>query len=124
MANLKEVRDRIESVKNTQQITKAMKMVAASKLRRAQDAIVQMRPYANKLNEMLRNILSNLEGGADTSFGEERNVERACVVVVTSNKGVCGAFNSNIIKTAAALVDGKYADVRAKGNLTILAVGK
>ena len=124
MANLKEVRDRIQSVKNTQQITKAMKMVAASKLRRAQDAIVQMRPYANKLNEMLRNILSNLEGGANTSFGEERPVEKACVVVVTSSKGLCGAFNSNIIKQAIAIINGQYADVRAKGNLTILCVGK
>jgi len=83
MANLKEVRDRIKSVKNTQQITKAMKMVAASKLRRAQMAITQMRPYANKLNSMLKNILSNLEGDANTSFGDERAIENACVVVVT-----------------------------------------
>ena len=124
MANLKEVRDRIESVKNTQQITKAMKMVAASKLRRAQDAIVQMRPYANKLDQMLRNILSNLEGDVNTTFGEERVVEKACVVVVTSNKGLCGAFNSNIIKKAVALINGKYANVRANGHLTILCVGK
>ena len=93
-ANLKEVRERIKSVMNTQQITKAMKMVSASKLRRAQTAIQQLRPYADKLNAMLRNILSNLEGDASTTYGQERPVERACIVVVTSNRGLCGAFNS------------------------------
>ena len=118
MANLKEVRDRIVSVKNTQQITKAMKMVSAAKLRRAQDAITQMRPYANKLDSMLRNILSNLEGDAGTVFGQERPVERACIVVVTSNRGLCGAFNTNVIKAALAAMEGKFADVHARGNLT------
>jgi len=124
MANLKEVRDRIKSVKNTQQITKAMKMVAASKLRRAQMAITQMRPYANKLNEMLVNILSNLEGDANTAFGKERAVEKVCMVVVTSNKGLCGAFNNNVIKAAVAKIDDKYNGVRKAGNLTILPIGK
>lgn len=124
MANLKIVRDRIKSVGNTQQITKAMKMVSAAKLRRAQTAIQQMRPYANKLNEMLRNILSNLSGEANTSFGTARPVEKVCVVVVTSNRGLCGAFNSNVIKSAIATIEGKYADVRQNGNLTILPIGK
>ena len=124
MANLKEVRDRIVSVQNTQQITKAMKMVSAAKLRRAQDAITQMRPYANKLDSMLRNILSNLEGDAGTVFGQERVVERACIVVVTSNRGLCGAFNTNVIKAALAAMNGKFADVHARGNLTMLFVGK
>ena len=124
MANLKAVRDRIKSVGNTQQITKAMKMVSASKLRRAQTAIQQMRPYANKLNEMLRNILSNLGEGANTSFGTERPVKNACVVVVTSNRGLCGAFNSNVIKSAIADIEAKYADVREAGKLTILPIGK
>ncbi len=124
MANLKAVRDRIKSVGNTQQITKAMKMVSAAKLRRAQTAIQQMRPYANKLNEMLRNILSNLGGAASTSFGTERPVKKACVVVVTSNRGLCGAFNSNVIKSAVATISSKYADVREEGNLTILCIGK
>ena len=82
MANLKEVRERIKSVNNTQQITKAMKMVSAAKLRKAQQAIVQMRPYANKQGEMLSNILSNLGGGGTTSFGVERRVKNACIVVV------------------------------------------
>ena len=124
MANLKAVRDRIKTVSNTQQITKAMKMVSAAKLRRAQTAIQQMRPYANKLNDMLRNILSNLGGQADTSFGKERPVQKACVVVVTSNRGLCGAFNSNVIKSAIAMIDEKYAEVRKEGNLTILPIGK
>jgi len=124
MSNLKEVRDRIKSVQNTQQITKAMKMVSAAKFRRAQDSILQMRPYAEKLNEMLRNILSNLEGDASTSFGEERPIEKACIVVVTSNRGLCGAFNSNIIKAAIKAIDGKYSQVRANGKLSMLFIGK
>jgi F-type H+-transporting ATPase subunit gamma len=123
-ANLKEVRERIRSIQNTQQITKAMKMVSAAKLRRAQQAILQMRPYADKLNQMLRNILSNLEGDAETTFGKERPVEKACIVVVTSNRGLCGPFNSNVIKVALRAIEGKYADVRAKGNLSVLFVGK
>ncbi|HHH49682.1 MAG TPA: F0F1 ATP synthase subunit gamma, partial [Saprospiraceae bacterium] len=80
-ANLKEVRDRIKSVKSTQQITKAMKMVSASKLRRAQDAITKLRPYSNKLNEMLTNILSSLEGDANTSFGKERPIKKVAMVI-------------------------------------------
>ena len=123
-ANLKEVRDRIKSVKNTQQITKAMKMVSAAKLRRAQQAIVQMRPYADKLQAMLTNILSNLEGDASTVYGQERVVEKACLVVVTSNRGLCGAFNTNIIKAAEATILEKYSDIAKNGNLTILPIGK
>ena len=123
-ANLKEVRERIRSVKSTQQITKAMKMVSAAKLRRATDAIVQMRPYADKLNDMLRNILSNIEGGASTSYGTERVIEGAAIVVVTSNRGLCGAFNSNIIKAAVAIIDEKYSAQRAAGRLTIVCIGK
>ena len=124
MANLKAVRERISSVQNTQQITKAMKVVSAAKLRKAQQAIQQMRPYANKLNEMLRNILSNLGGEANTSFGLERPVKKACIVVVTSNRGLCGAFNTNVIKSAIATIETKYADVLRDGNLTILPIGK
>lgn len=124
MANLKAVRERIVSVQNTQQITKAMKMVSAAKLRRAQQAIQQMRPYANKLNEMLRNILSNLGAEANTSFGVERPVKKACIVVVTSNRGLCGAFNTNVIKSAIATIESKYAEVQKEGNLTILPIGK
>jgi F-type H+-transporting ATPase subunit gamma len=124
MANLKEVRIRIASVNSTQQITKAMKMVSASKLRRAQGAIVQMRPYADKQNQMLSNILSNLDGDAETSFGVERDIDTACMVVVTSSRGLCGAFNTNIIKAAIATINAKYAKQRDNGKLTIVCVGK
>lgn len=122
--SLKQVRERIRSVENTQQITKAMKVVSAAKFRRAQQAIVQMRPYAEKLNLMLRNILSNMEGEADTVFGQERPLQKACVVVVTSNRGLCGAFNSNVIKGAVSLIQEDLAEVRRSGNLSILCIGK
>ncbi|MEM6696855.1 MAG: ATP synthase F1 subunit gamma [Bacteroidota bacterium] len=121
---LKEVRERISSVKKTQQITKAMKMVAAAKLRRAQQAIQQLRPYADKQQQMLINILSNLDGDVDTSFGVEREIQNACLVVVTSNRGLAGAFNTNVINAAVAKIEEKYTDVLAKGNLTILPIGK
>ena len=121
---LKEVRERIRSVQNIQQITKAMKMVSAAKLRKAQQAIVQMRPYANKLNGMLRNILSNLDGDASSAFGQERPVEHVCIVPITSNRGLCGAFNSNIIKTTIRLVQEDYAAQFAQGRVTLLPVGK
>jgi len=123
-ANLKEVRERITSVKNTQQITKAMKMVSAAKLRRAQQAITRLRPYAEKQNSMLKNILANLGGEANISFGKERELNNACVVVVTSNRGLCGAFNSNVIKAAEALINGKYSGLRDSGNLKVLCIGK
>ena len=124
MANLKEVRARLKSVANTQQITKAMKMVSAAKLRRAQDAITRLRPYARKQNEMLRNILSNLDGDAGTSYGVARPVERVCVVVVTSNRGLAGAFNSNVIKSAVATIEERFAAQKAAGNVDILPIGK
>jgi F-type H+-transporting ATPase subunit gamma len=124
MASLKEVRIRIASVISTQQITKAMKMVSASKLRRAQGAITQMRPYAEKQNQMLSNILSNLDGDGDTTFGKERDIENACIVIVTSNRGLCGAFNTNIIKAAVVTINEKYAKQRDNGKLTIVCIGK
>lgn len=123
-ANLKEVRERITSVKNTQQITKAMKMVSAAKLRRAQQAITRLRPYAEKQNSMLKNILANLGGEANISFGTERDLKNACVVVVTSNRGLCGAFNSKVIKAAEELINGKYSALRDSGNLKVLCIGK
>ena len=121
---LKEVRERIKSVNNTQQITKAMKMVSAAKLRKAQNAIVQVRPYANRLNRMLSNILSNLDGGGDTSFGKAREVKNVLVVVVTSNRGLCGAFNTNICKEATALITEKYGKQRSNGKVSMLFIGK
>lgn len=123
-ANLKEVRERIKSVMSTQQITKAMKMVSAAKLRRAQQAIVQLRPYADRLNQMIINILSNLEGDASTPFGNEREIKNALMIVITSDRGLCGAFNSNIIKAALSTIDEKYSEVREDGNLSIMCIGK
>ncbi len=123
-ANLKEVRIRIKSVISTQQITKAMKMVSAAKLRRAQQAITQFRPYSNKMNEMLGNLLASTEGEATTSFGVTRNIQNVCIVVVTSNKGLCGAFNTNVNKAAANAANTKYAAQLAAGNLTFLCIGK
>lgn len=121
---LKEVRERMKSVHSTQQITKAMKMVSAAKLRRAQEAITQMRPYANKLNSILRNILSNLESGLQSQFSVNRDVKHALVVVITSNRGLCGAFNTNIIKAAVASIEGEFAQQRAEGKLSIMCIGK
>ena len=124
MANLKEVRIRIASVNTTQQITKAMKLVAASKLKRAQDRILQMRPYSEKLNEILSNIMDNLEGGTSLSFNKKRTVKNVLVVVITSDKGLAGGFNSNLIKTARRLVVETYAQQRSKGGVSMLFVGK
>lgn len=121
---LKEVRERISSVISTQQITKAMKMVSASKLRKAQQAITEMRPYADRLNIMLTNILSNLEGDANTSFGVEREVVKMAQVVITSSKGLAGAFNSNVIKAAERNVRENYASQLAAGNVTFICIGK
>ncbi|TAE41584.1 MAG: ATP synthase F1 subunit gamma [Runella slithyformis] len=124
MPSLKEVRSRIVSVNSTQQITKAMKMVAAAKLRRAQDNILQMRPYAKKLNEMLATVSSGAETAAESPFKKARIVERVLVVVVTSDRGLCGAFNTNVIKAATSLIQEKYASQAAKGNVEILSFGK
>jgi F-type H+-transporting ATPase subunit gamma len=121
---LKEVRNRIKSVQSTQQITKAMKMVSAAKLRRAQDAIIQMRPYAQKLQELLSNIVSNSEAGAGFALAAERPVEKVLLIVITSDRGLAGAFNANIIKLAKATIVEKYAEQHKKGNLAIWSIGK
>lgn len=121
---LKEVRNRIKSVTSTQQITKAMKMVSAAKLRRAQDAILQMRPYAQKLQEMLGNIVSSSSADVSLPLAEVRNPERILLIPVTSDRGLCGAYNSNVIKLTRQVIKEKYAAQAAKGNVTILPIGK
>jgi F-type H+-transporting ATPase subunit gamma len=121
---LKEVRNRIKSVQSSQQITKAMKMVSAAKLRRAQDAIIQMRPYARKLQEMLSNIVSNEEGGLGMDLAVERPIEKVLLIVITSDRGLAGAFNSNLIKLAKQTIKEKYSAQFAKGNVTIWNIGK
>ena len=124
MASLKEVRNRIVSVNSTQQITKAMKMVSAAKLRRAQDAIHQMRPYAKKLAEMIATVSAQSDAGSENPFTEVREIKNALIIVVTSDRGLCGAFNANVGKATMALVNEKYASLQASGNLEILALGK
>ena len=121
---LKEVRERIKSINSTQQITSAMKMVSAAKLKKAQDSIVQLRPYAFRLNQMLINILTNLEGDVNTKLGTERPVENAVLVVVTSNRGLCGAFNSNIIKIAEKSLRNEFEEQYKNGNLSVVCIGK
>ena len=120
---LKEVRNRIQSVKSTQQITKAMKMVSAAKLRRAQDAIIQMRPYAQKLQEMLGNIVSNAEGDIKMDLAAVRPVEKVLVIVITSDRGLCGGYNSNLIKLAKTGDKGKICRCICKRKCRITAVG-
>jgi F-type H+-transporting ATPase subunit gamma len=118
MANLKEIRNRITSVSSTMQITSAMKMVSAAKLKKAQDAITAMRPYAEKLTELLQNLSATLEGDAGEEFTAQREVNKVLIVVVTSNRGLAGAFNTNAIKEAknrAAFYAGKQVDVFAIG---------
>ena len=120
MANLKEIRNRITSVGSTMQITSAMKMVSAAKLKRAQDAITQMRPYANKLTELLVNLSSSLDSAEGGEFSSERTINNVLLVPITSNRGLCGGFNANIIKQTTALIREDFAGK----NVSILSVGK
>lgn len=120
---LKEVRERIKSVKSTQQITKAMKMVSAAKLRRAQDAIIQMRPYSEKLSGILNNILISQEGDLSMDLAVEREIRNVLIVEFTSDRGLCGAFNSGLNKKTLELIKGKYAGLNAD-QITILNIGK
>ncbi|HEX9151446.1 MAG TPA: ATP synthase F1 subunit gamma [Flavobacterium sp.] len=118
MANLKEIRNRITSVSSTMQITSAMKMVSAAKLKKAQDAITAMRPYAEKLTELLQNLSATLEGDAGGEFTTQREVKKVLVVAITSNRGLCGAFNTNVIKEAKSRSEfyaGKQVDIFAIG---------
>ncbi len=124
MANLKEVRIRIASVNSTQQITKAMKMVSAAKLRRAQNAITQLRPYANKLRDMLENLSSSLEDSDAGAFAKVRPVQHVLIVAVSSNRGLAGAFNSNIIRTVNRLLADEYRDLVKAGGVKVFCIGK
>ncbi|MEE4257803.1 MAG: ATP synthase F1 subunit gamma [Bacteroidales bacterium] len=124
MANLKEVRNRIESVKSTQQITSAMKLVAASKLRKAQGAILQLRPYAQKLQEFLQGMSAGLDQADEAAYSDTREIRNVLLVVVTSNRGLCGAFNSNVIKQTEKLINTAYQDAYKSGTLSLFCVGK
>ena len=120
MANLKEIRNRISSVSSTMQITSAMKMVSAAKLKKAQDAITAMRPYSNKLTELLQNLSATLDADSGSKYATQREVKNVLIVAITSNRGLCGAFNSNIIKQTNTLINDVYVDK----NVSVLAIGK
>ncbi|MBN2350872.1 MAG: ATP synthase F1 subunit gamma [Bacteroidales bacterium] len=124
MSNLKEIRTRLASIKSTMQITNAMKMVSAAKLRRAQDAIIQMRPYADKLHEILENISAMIDTEHGNPFGDEREINRVLLVVITSNKGLCGAFNANVNKKVTELIESKYQKQFKSDNIDFISIGK
>jgi F-type H+-transporting ATPase subunit gamma len=124
MPSLKEVRNRIVSVNSTQQITKAMKMVSAAKLRKAQEATIQLRPYANKMMELLASVSANAEVAQSNPFKIARDIENILVIVVTSDRGLCGAFNTNVVKAALAVIENKYPAQKASGKITIMPIGK
>lgn len=123
MANLKEVRNRIASVTSTQQITKAMKMVSAAKLKRATSAIVQLRPYANKMKDILSNLSASMDG-SNSPYTQEREPNKVLIISISSNRGLAGAFNMNVIKTTNILISDKYSEQFRKGNVHIVAIGK
>lgn len=120
MANLKEIRSRISSVGSTMQITSAMKMVSAAKLKKAQDAITAMRPYADKLTELLQNLSATLDGDSGSVYAEQREVNKVLIVAITSNRGLCGAFNSNVIKEANRQATENYAGK----DVSLVTIGK
>lgn len=121
---LAEIKGRIKAVVDTQQITKAMKMVAAAKLRRAQEAIIQMRPYVNKMEDIMKNILPSAEGEVSIALAEQREVKNVLIILITSNRGLCGAFNSTLIKLARKAVEEDYSEQATKGNVQIMTIGK
>ncbi len=124
MAGLKEIRIRIASVKTTRQVTSAMKIVSAAKLKKAQDAIYQIRPYADKLHGILESISASLEGADNSVYTQQREPNKVLIVLVTSNRGLCGGFNSNISKVAAKLAREKYSAQHGMGNVHFLCIGK
>ena len=120
MANLKEIRSRIKSVGSTMQITSAMKMVSAAKLKRAQDAIIKIRPYANKLTELLEGLSTSLDSSNGGAYSQSREIKKVLLVTITSNRGLCGGFNAYIIKKAKSLIKEEYSDA----TINILSIGK
>jgi F-type H+-transporting ATPase subunit gamma len=125
MPSLKEVKSRINSTISTQQITKAMKMVSAAKLRRAQDRVTQMRPFAQKLNALLRNLsAAQVDGDSDNWYSDVREENKILIVAVSSDRGLCGSFNSNVFKAVNRLIEEKYSTQFRNGNVTVLSIGK
>jgi len=124
MAGLKEIRTRIASVKTTRQVTSAMKMVSAAKLKKAQDSILQIRPYAEKLHEILTSLSASLENVEDSVYTQSREPNKVLIVLISSNRGLCGGFNSNISKKAIELVNAKYSKQLKLGNVNFISIGK
>ena len=124
MANLKEIRTRISSVSSTRQITSAMKMVSAAKLRKAQDAIIKMRPYANKLHDILTDLTATLEDSVENIYGEDREVMKVLIVPISANRGLCGAFNSNVVKKAIEVTLEMYPEQHNQKNVYFWSIGK
>lgn len=124
MSGLKEIRTRIASVKTTRQVTSAMKMVSAAKLKKAQDAILQIRPYAEKLHEILMSLSSSLDNVDDSVYTQQRDPEKVLIVLISSNRGLCGGFNSNITKKAVELVETKYSRQMKLGKVDFICIGK
>jgi F-type H+-transporting ATPase subunit gamma len=124
MPGLKEVRSRIASVKSTQQITNAMRMVAASKLRKAQMAIIKLRPYAAKLHEIMQNLSASMGDSGESIYTQKRTPENILLIVITSNRGLCGSFNSNIIKATLNLLSTTYIEQQRKGSVSLVTIGR
>lgn len=124
MANLKEVRNRIASVKSTKQITSAMKMVSAAKLRKAQNAVLTMRPYAQKLREIMQNLSTSMEDSNESVFAKQRAQKRVLLVIITSNRGLCGAFNINIVKEAIRLLETELDELHEQKAVDLMCLGK
>jgi F-type H+-transporting ATPase subunit gamma len=124
MANLKEIRIRLNSVKSTRQITSAMKMVSAAKLRRAQESILQLRPFYIKLHELLNHVSESIQDDYENPFSRSTDSGRVLLIVITSNRGLCGAFNANIVKKAISSIHNQYSEAYKAGKLDIIAIGK
>lgn len=123
MANLRDIRNRIESIKNTQQITRAMKMVAAAKLRKAQDRIIETRPYASKMKEVVGRLVKN-SGGENVLLEEPETTDNVLFIVVSSDRGLCGAFNNNLFKKVESTIEEDYSEYQDSGNLALVCIGR
>jgi F-type H+-transporting ATPase subunit gamma len=123
MPTLKDIRIRLKGIKSTQQVTKAMKMVAAAKLRRAQDRAIQARPYARKMKEMLSSLSTKVDTSLNPLLSPREEVKKVLVILVTSDRGLCGGFNTNIIKMAQKVIHEDYAELHAKGGITMICAG-
>ena len=124
MANLKEIRTRISSINSTRKITSAMKMVAAAKLRKAQSAIIKMRPYAGKLHDIMNHVMSSTDSMEENIYGDQRKIEKVLVIIIASNKGLCGAFNANVVKKGTEIIQEDYPELFKNGFVDIYTIGK